>query len=186
MAVTENVSEEMRRLLAMNREGKLTSDQWLAAVFEPLTPLLLLLTPFIVVLALQAGRVGVMLGLGVGLIATVWLSLSRMIRYARAPLHYSVMSAAGDFLPQRLFGPPHLVEDDGTAFRFKRRYTPKFTLNNGARYGVYWLHDGNAPVLLSLAPVVHANAASWRPAPAFEVRRQKRVQRTELRQVKGS
>jgi hypothetical protein len=177
MATPEKVSDEMRRLLAMNREGKLTSDQWLAAVFEPLTPLLIFLTPFIVLLAAQAGRVGVLLGLGLGLGGTLWLGLSRMWRYARAPIQYGVMTASGDFQPIRLFGPPKFDAADATAFAFKRRYTPKFTLSKGARYGVYWMHDGNAPVLLSLSPIEHPNAGSWKPSPAFELRRAKRSRR---------
>ena len=177
MATPEKVSDEMRRLLAMNREGKLTSDQWLAAVFEPLTPLLIFLTPFIVLLAAQAGRVGVLLGLSLGLGGTLWLGLSRMWRYARAPIQYSVMTAFGDFQPIRLFGPPKFTAAGEADFAFKRRYTPKFTLNKGARYGVYWMHDGNAPVLLSLSPLQHPNAASWKPSPAFELRQAKRTRR---------
>lgn len=177
MATPEKVSDEMRRLLAMNREGKLTSDQWLAAVFEPLTPLLVLLTPFIIVLALQAGRVGVLLGLGLGLGGTVWLGLSRMWRYARAPIQYSIMTASGDFQSIRLFGPPKFTTAGDDAFAFKRRYTPKFTLNKGAKYGVYWMHDGNAPVLLSLSPIDHPNAVSWKPSPAFALRLAKRSRR---------
>ncbi len=174
MSAAPKVSEEMRRLLAMNREGKLTSDQWLAAVFEPLTPLLLLLTPFIVLLAVQAGRAGVLGGLAFGLVIVVWLSLSRMLRYARAPLQYSIMTSNADFLPQRLFGPPKLTDLAGETYAFKRRYSPKFTLAKGAQYGVYWMHDGNAPVLLSLSPLDHPNAPSWKPSPAFELRRSKR------------
>ena len=178
MATPEKVSDEMRRLLAMNREGKLTSDQWLAAVVEPLTPLLILLTPFIVLLAAQAGRVGVLLGLGLGLGGTLWLVLSRMWRYARAPIQYGIMTAASDFQPIRLFGPPKFNATDATAYAFKRRYTPKFTLTKGMRYGVYWMHDGNAPVLLSLSPIDHPNAVSWKPSPAFELRRAKRSKQT--------
>lgn len=175
MSTPEKVSDEMRRLLAMNREGKLTSDQWLAAVFEPLTPLLILLTPFIILLAAQAGRVGVMLGLGLGFVGTLWLGLSRMWRYARTPIQFSVMAASGDFQPIRLFGPPRFLALDTTAFTFKRRYTPKFALTKGLSYGVYWMDDGNAPVLLSLYPIDHPNASSWKQSPAFEPRRLKRT-----------
>lgn len=181
MQASNIVNDEMRRLLALNREGKLTSDQWLAAAFEPLTPLLLLLTPTIVLLAARAGRAGVLLGLVLGFGGIFWLSLSRLIRYARTPLHYSVMTSPADFRPARLSGPPTLVVEDGDSFAFKRRYAAKFALSKGTSYGVYWMHDGNAPVLLSIWPLDHPNAASWRPSPAFDSRHARRAARRQRR-----
>ncbi|MBK8134951.1 MAG: hypothetical protein IPK52_03765 [Chloroflexi bacterium] len=174
MSTPEKVTEEMRRLIAANREGKLTSDQWLAAVFEPLTPILVLLTPLIIVLAARAGRAGILVGLAVGVFATVWLGVTRMARYARLPLNYDVMVAAKDFKPNRLYGPPSFSDEGEQPYIFKRRYTPRFVLQKGVRYGVYWMHDGNAPVLLSVSPKDHPNAASWKPTTDFVTRRDRR------------
>lgn len=183
MAVQEKVTEEMRRLIASNREGKLTSDQWLAAVFEPITPLLLILTPLIVVLAARSGRTGVLFGLLLGVAGTAWLAVTRMVRYARLPLHYSVMTAVRDYRSTRLYGAPDF-DNNGEPVVFKRRYTPKFMMTKGTRYGVYWLLDGNnAPVLLSLSPINHPNALSWKPTMDFEARRARRIKRQQKRQI---
>lgn len=179
MGTSEKVSAEMRRLLAVNRDGKLTSDQWLAAVFEPIAPILLVMTPLIVLLAWRAGRVGVLLGLGICLLLTTWLGLTRMIRYARLPIYHAVMTASKNFQPMRVFGPPTLTDKDGQTFVFKRRYTPKFNLNKDMLYSIYWLYDGNAPVLLSLSPSDHPNAMSWKPSPVFEARLERRLARRE-------
>lgn len=174
MSAPEPVTSEMRRLIASNRDGKLTSDQWLAAVFEPLTPLLVLLTPLIVVLAARAGRLGVLLGLGLGVAGIVWLAATRMVRYARLPLNYEVLVANRDFKSARLYGAPTFCDETDQQYVFKRRYTPKFSLTKGIRYGVYWIHDGNARVLLSLCPKEHPNAVSWRPTSDFAARRERR------------
>lgn len=176
----DRVSEPMRARLLMNRHGTLTTEQWKDMVFAPLVSLLLVLAPGIVVLG---PRLGALVWGGFGLaalfgLAAVGVMLAlRARRYARAPVHFAVMQGV-QARPFWLFWRPVILRgEDGTLVRFSKQLAPHTPVRPGTDYLVYYLRDGDAHVLLSLAPADHPDAELWRPSPAFEVRFNRRQAR---------
>ncbi len=176
----EVVSSEMRASLLTNRHGLLTSGQWREMVFEPLIVLLLLLVPTIMVLrsTLLAFVVGAfwMVGLA-GVIGVAAMIFLRARRYARLPLYYAVMTADTTSQPAWKFwgrGNQFLTANEDSV-RFSRRLAPPMPVQDGAPYMLYYLREGDRYTLLSLAPVEHPNADSWKPSSSFEDRFQRRT-----------
>ncbi len=168
---------EMRSRLLTNRHGKLTAAQWKELVLEPLTGLLLLTLPALMVLGprlLAFAGVGLWVGLGVLAALAVMLGL-RARRYARLPLDSAVLHTGAATRPRwALWRADALYTDGGEAIRFRRWLAPRLPLRPNSAYRVYYLREKTRAVLLSLAPADHPDAESWQPGPAFYDRRARR------------
>ena len=93
MNLDEKLSRELRKDLERNREGKLSRRQWLQLITEPLTTLLLLAVPLILLLGRygMAGRL-IVLALVAGFVLTMGM---RALLFARVKLSYRVLYAEG-------------------------------------------------------------------------------------------
>lgn len=173
----EPVPRDMRQRLLTNRQGKLTTDQWRDIVTEPLSAILILLGPVLVVLGarlLLNIRGFFFILLVVALVVTV-PTLFRAFRYARAPVNFAELYA-GDRPVAHLFfwQPLELYTPKGEALRFKKRLAPRLPLQPNQAYLVYYLQDPKDKVLLSYAPARHPDSDSWRPGESFDSRKKRR------------
>src|SRR5690606_1373431 len=86
------ISQAMRARLTINRDGRLTSEQWKDLVTEPLVILLLVLAPLILILGPRLVALalrGWVLALVVVLLVVVVPIIARAWRYARLPVHFA-------------------------------------------------------------------------------------------------
>ncbi|MBZ0304212.1 MAG: hypothetical protein K8J31_31040 [Anaerolineae bacterium] len=177
----DEVSSEMRARLISNRNGKLTVDQWKDMVTEPLTILLLLLAPLVIVMGPRLAAFSIRGWIIVLLVGTTLLSVPlifRAWRYARAAIHFEKLYAGDHPSPAVLFWRPCvLYTDKGTEVRFTKRLAPVVALRPNHAYIVYYLRDSGQHVLLSLAPAEHPDAERWQPSPAFHERFARRTDR---------
>lgn len=165
------VTPEMRDRLNTNRDGRLTTDQWKDMVTEPLVTLLVLSIPAAVLLVTPVGRLAIrnlwFFALLIVVIVFVPLIL-RARRYARAKVHFAKMYAGNYPRPWwAVWRPDVLTNEVGETFRFKRRLAPLVPLRANHEYIVYYLQEPNQPVLLSIAPSDHPDAAQWQPSKFY-------------------
>jgi hypothetical protein len=172
-AKREWVRTEMIRRLRSNRDGRLTPSQWLAITCEPLTTVLLLLAPALLIIGLRlpalAGRLWLMIPI---LIAALGIMLFiRARRFARAPLQALTLRAAPTPIMRRLLGQISVMQDaDGTMYRFKTWLAPNIPLRANEEYLVYALEDGNQHVLCSVIPSDDPEATHYQPSAEFRRR----------------
>jgi hypothetical protein len=175
----EVVNEDMRERLVVNREGKLTTGQWLELTTEPLVTLLLLLAPALVILGPRLVvllRFGWWLLLLLAVAALIFPLLMRARRYARLPVHFGRFYADVRDRPWWKFWQPSLFYDeDDQALEFKRWLAPRPPLKINGEYLVYYLNDRDRRVVLSLAPADHEEAERWQPTYQFKLRQAKRL-----------
>lgn len=175
----EVVTSEMRLRLLENRHGKLTIGQWRELIFEPLIPILLLLVPIIIgmrsmMLTFIIGQLW-LVGIG-GLAAITAMLFFRARHYERIPLHYAELTADVTGRPVwKLWGSDQFITANDDVIRFRKRLAPNMPLTDGAPYMVYYLQEGKTCTLLSIAPVDHPNADSWKPSKSFEDRFKRRT-----------
>jgi hypothetical protein len=167
------VTPEMRARLLVNREGKLTSDQWKSIVTEPLATLLVLMIPGVFILGPRLAYFlvgGLWIVAVMVIVAVVAVLAARAARYARLPLHFGTFYA-GDVPPLWMFWKPDLLYTEADKpVRFGKRLAPNLRLQPGQSYLVYYLKDTGNNVLLSIAPADHVEADRWKPTPAFQAR----------------
>ncbi len=165
------VNEYTRARLLVNRHGKLTTDQWKDMVTEPLVTVGLLLLPGVIILG---PRLGAFIWGGfaaVTLLALAALLIGRGRRYARAPVHFSVLHTGSSVRAFWAFWKPlTLYTAAGDTVQFGKRLTPYNRLQPNRDYLVYYLKDRDTNVLLSLAPADHPDADLWQPSEVFQER----------------
>ena len=165
------LTPEMREQLLANRDGKLTSSQWLSIVTRPLLSMLLLFGLAIIVfgprMLLLTARVW---WLGLILIAVLVIVplVLRAQRYARLPIHFARLYADVPFRPW--WRPTIFYTEDDEPVEFKRRLAPSVPLRIDGEYLLYYLEDGSQRVLLSLAPADHEDAEKFLPTERFKLR----------------
>ncbi len=177
MQKLDSVSPEMRRRLLTNRNGKLTADQWLDLVTEPLVGLLLLLPPVLLIFGPRIAifKLAFWVVLLAALAAMFVPAILRARRYARAPLHFDTLYAGARAAPfWRFWRPPALRTASGEQVRFSRRLAPYTPLRRDCAYHVYYLKDSEGLTLLSIAPADHPDARLWQPTEAFAARFERR------------
>ncbi len=167
------LSDDMRLRLLHNRRGRLTTQQWLALVTEPLVPILLLIAPAILIfgprLAAMARLLPFLLLLGVILLGAMLITRAR--RYARKPLHFAVLYAEKDGATiWQFWKRPTLQTRSGIALKFNKSIAPPLKIQQGQTYIAYFLVDSDRYILLSIAPAEHPDAELWYPANAFAKR----------------
>ena len=176
--MAQRISSSMRSRLERNREGRLAGAQWLAVVTQPLTALLVLLAPLVIVFG---PRLLVFSLRGIGLIVLLVLvlllvpAMFRARRYARAPLHFAQLTAGASPVAFLFFWRPLVMHDaQGDSFRFQRKLTPLPRLHSGQNYLVYYLQEADHRVLLSLVSADHPDAQRYQPTERFRRRAQQR------------
>jgi hypothetical protein len=172
VVIDTRVSPQMRDRLLANRRGKLHNEQWREVVLEPLTTVLLLMVPTIILLrsfllTLFVGGLW-MIGVGVVLVAGMML-LMRARRYARVPVYFGVFRAP-DKLPSKwsFWKPIILTALDGTVLPFKHSLAPDKRFQANQEYIVYYLKSVDGNTLLSFAPTDHLESDTWRPSKDYK------------------
>ncbi|MCC6617039.1 MAG: hypothetical protein IT320_26440 [Anaerolineae bacterium] len=172
------LNPDMRDRLRSNREGRLSSAQWIAITSDPLVTLLLLLAPAILIVGL---RLPALLSRGWLILLVILATYGGMIlmrarRYARARVHYKVLYAARPSLTRwALRRSPSFYDDRGQVFRFTRWLAPRISLTNDHAYMVYYLDDPRERILCSLAPLTHEDADKFKPSAEFQRRFERRA-----------
>jgi len=169
------IDPEMRRRLSENREGSLTSDQWLSLSLAPLTALMFVLVPAVLMLTMRFRMVGFAVAMVGGLGLLLVFGTQRLAQYARLPVCYEVMTAVTD-LTSAGRGTFDFVDERDEVVRFVRHLTPGLTTRKGLPYHVYYVTDGRTRVLLSLAPYTEGETRTWEPTAVFKARYERRVQ----------
>ncbi len=171
------ITPEMRERLLVNRDGRLTVGQWLAITTDPLVTLLLLLSPGILLVGLRLPLL-IVRGWLVLLIllaaAAVMLAL-RARRYARLPLRYHILYAAGTPWTRFWFWKmPTFYDDEGRVYRFGRWLAPRIPLNPDHAYAIYYLEDAGERALCSVVPLTHPDVDIFQPTTSFHRRFERR------------
>lgn len=166
MSRTDKLSREARNDLARNREGKLSSRQWLQLITEPVTTLLLLAVPLVLLVARYgaAGRVIVLIMVA-GFILTIGM---RAVLFARAKLSYRVLYADG--LPARwkFWRKSTFASKSGEAIRFDHRLGERLKLKPEQALHVYYVEAGGRRILLNMIPKRHPQGELAEPSESFE------------------
>ena len=171
------VVPEMRQRLNTNRSGKLTPGQWMDIVLQPLTPMLLVLFPGVLIILPRLWFAVARGGWFLLILLVVVLGSSfvmRAQRYARAPIRFIELQAQGEAPLMRFWRATLLKDDNGKSFRFNKRLAPRPILEKERRYLVYYLLDHDEPILLSLAPLDHPDSSKWQPDRMFYTRQERR------------
>ena len=162
----ERLTRELRNDLKRNREGRLSSRQWLQLITEPLTTLLLLTVPLILLVGRYglAGRL-IVLAVVAGFVLTMGL---RALLFARLRLSYRVLYAEG--LPARwkFWRKTTLTSKSGDAVRFDHHLGDRLKLKPEQALHVYYAEAGGRRILLSTLPKRHPQAELAEPGDNFE------------------
>lgn len=164
----EHITEALKQDILRNREGKLSSRQWLALVTEPIVSLMLLSVPMI----LLVGRYGLMgryivlaLVLGFGL-----MTVFRAVRFARVKLVYRVVYAE-QIHPRWMFWRKlTLTTVGGDPMRFDYHVIQNLNLQQDQALLVYYVKVADRCILLSAIPQKHPQASLAHPIALFQRR----------------
>lgn len=166
MPRTDKLPHEMLQNLARNRDGRLSTRQRMELITEPLTTLLLLAVPLI----LLAGRYGpagriIVVALVVGFFLTMTL---RAWRFARVKLRYRVLYSEG--LPARwmFWRKTTLASKAGEPVRFNHRLSGKLKIKPDQALHVYYVEAVDRRILLNMVPQKHPQADAAEPSEYFE------------------
>jgi hypothetical protein len=164
-----NISKDMRARLRMNAQGKLASQQYLDLVVEPLTPLLILLVPGIILAGTLFGRLliagrGLLFALLIGLVVFGLPVVMRIWRYSNPEVLSAVLYTGTEGISRwMVWRPETLYTTKGDPVKFRRRVAPVSVLNPNTAYLVFYLEEPNSLVLLSLLPADHPDAGMFKP-----------------------
>lgn len=179
MSNTDPVIPQMRRRIETNRYGKMTPNQWLDIVTQPLMAVMVLLIPLGFILLprlLLLARFGGLFALVMAVLVIALALLPRAYRYARMPVRFAVLDARADTTAMWAFWRPFTLYDAaGDPLRFRLRLAPSSRIRRDTAYLVYYLRESDdSYVLLSIAPADHPDADKWQPTRAFQTRLQRR------------
>ncbi len=164
-AAPERISKDLLKDFKRNREGRLSSRQWLELITEPLTSLLLLSVP----LALLLGRYGMagrllVVALIIGFLVTVAL---RALRFSRVNLCYRVLYLEEIHPRWRFWRKTSFASKSGEQVRFHKRIASKIKLQPESGLCVYYFDFGQRRVLVSMIPEEHPKADLAEPSASF-------------------
>jgi hypothetical protein len=176
---TDVITDEMRARLLTNCNGKLTVQQYKDAITAPLSTILVLLAPLILILGTQLALLtarGLWMILLVGVIGLLVPLIARARRYARAPVHFAILNADEHPTSFWTFWKPQvMVTQSGEIMEFRSRLAPYLRQRPNHDYLVYYLEEAGSNVLLSLAPLDHPDADRWQPTTVFATRFKQRT-----------
>ena len=164
----KRLPDELKNDLSRNREGRLSSRQWIQLITEPLSTLLLLSVPLILIVGRYgpAGRLFVLLiVLGFGLTIAF-----RAVRFSRVKLHYRVLYVE-QLRPRWMFWRKiNLVTKTGDTLQFDHHIISKLKLQPDQAMMTYYIDIGDRRVLVSLVPQKHPEAKLAQPTSQFKSR----------------
>ena len=147
---TENLSSEFKKDLERNREGRLSTRQWLTLITEPLTSLLLLAVPLIL-LAGRFGPAGRLIVLAV--IATFGATiLFRAVRFSRVTLHFRVLYVENTRPRWMFWRKLKLTTKMGETVIFDQQITARLNLPREQAVKAYYIEMADRKILVSLVP----------------------------------
>ena len=166
MPAKDKLPRETRNDLKRNREGRLSSRQWLQLITEPLTTLLLLSVPLILIAGRYgpAGRLIVFALLG----AFVLTMAMRALRFARVKLSYRVLYADGSNSRWKLWRKTTLASKSGESIRFDHRLSGRLNAPLDQALHTYYVEAGGRRILLTAVPKRHPEAELAEPSIHFE------------------
>ena len=166
MNAKKQLSRETRNDLERNRDGRLSSRQWLQLITEPLTSLLLLSVPLILIAGRYgpAGRLIVIALIG----AFVLTMAMRALRFARVKLCYRVLFADGEAARWKFWRKTTLASKSGEPVRFDHRLAGRLKVQPDQALHAYYVEAGGRRILLSVLPKRHPDAALAEPSVHFE------------------
>ena len=166
MNSSEQLPRELRNDFKRNREGRLSSRQWMQLITEPLTTLMLLSVPLIL-LAGRYGPAGRMIVLA--LVAGFALMMGmRALRFARVKLCYRVLFAEGLQKRWMFWRKTTLTSRSGETIRFNHRLASKLKVKPDQALHAYYVEAGGRRILLSMIPQRHPLASLAEPSDSFE------------------
>ncbi len=161
----EQLSKELLKDFERNREGRLSSRQWMQLISEPLTTLLLLSVPLVLLLG-RYGMGGRLIALA--LIAAFMLTIAmRALRFSRVNLCYRVLYPEAIHPRWRFWKKTSLVSKSGEPVRFDKQIASKFKLLRDRGLCVYYFDYGQRRILISMIPAEHPKADLAEPSAAF-------------------
>lgn len=166
MTSFNDLPADMIKDLQRNRDGRLSSRQWIALITEPLSALLLLSIPLI----LLAGRYGpagrlIVLALAAAFAITIAM---RAWKFARVKLSYRVLFAEQVTPRWQFWKKTTLTSKSGDQVRFERRLSNKLSLEAEQSLHVYYIESGGRRIMLNMLPRSHPRAEIAEPSSTFE------------------
>jgi hypothetical protein len=158
-------SNDLKKDLERNRDGRLSSRQWWTLITEPLASLLFLTIPLILIVGRfgPAGR-WIFLIVILGFVITMGF---RAVRFARVRLHYRVLYAE-KLRPRWMFWRKiQLMTKSGKPLYFDHHIASQLNLQQNQAVSVYYIKAGDRCVLVSLMPQKHPAATSAAPTSQF-------------------
>jgi len=157
--------DDLNQDLDRNRDGRLSKRQWLELITEPVTQLLLLSVPLILI----SGRYGpagrmVVLAIVLGFLAMI---VFRAIRFSRVKLHYRVLYVENTHPRWMLWRKTKLMTKTGNPIKFDHRLSSKLRLEKDQAVMVYYIEVSDRRILVSFLPEKHPQASSALPTRLF-------------------
>ncbi len=163
---TQELPAELRRDLERNREARLSSRQRIELITAPLSTLLLLSVPLI----LLAGRYGpagrvIVLALIAGFVITIGL---RAFRFWRVKLCYRLLFAEATGASRFFRRKTTLASQSGDTVKFDERLSRKQKIKPDQSLHVYFVETAGRRILLNMTPRDHDQAHLAEPSERFE------------------
>ncbi len=148
-----------------NRDGRLSTRQWLELITEPVVSLLLLSVPLVLIFGRygMAGRI-LVLALIAGFLATIVL---RALRFARVKLCYRVLYAERLQPRWKFWRKTVLTSRAGEPVRFQQKIAGKLKIKPDDALHVYFVSVGDRSILVSMIPQEHPKAELAEPSDDF-------------------
>ena len=164
----ERLPKDLINDFRRNRDGRLSTRQWLELITEPLVSLLLLSVP----MALLLGRFGLagrllVLALVIGFLLTLAL---RAIRFARVRLCYRELYAVQLQPRWKFWRKTTFAGRTGDAVRFNHKIAGKLRVKPDESLHAYYVTLGGRNILVSMIPQAHPKADLAEPSADFERR----------------
>lgn len=162
---TNTLSNNLKNDFQRNRDGKLSSRQWMELITEPMISLMLLSVPLI----LLVGRFGIA-GRYIVLLVVVGfviMTLLRAIRFSRVKLTYRVLFAEQSYPRWMFWRKTTLTTKSGESVRFHYHVVRKLDLPQNEALSVYYIVVADRLILLSAISQKHPQAHIAEPTPVF-------------------
>lgn len=168
MSNTNTLSSEFKKDVQRNRDGRLSSRQWIALITEPLISLLLLAVPLILLVGRGgiAGRYIVLIVMGAVAVTMVF----RAFRFARVTLHYRVLHVETARKRWMFWRKLKLTTKMGDTITFDQQITTKLNLPLNQAVHAYYIVIADRKILVSLLPEKHPQANLATPTNQFSRR----------------
>ena len=156
---------DLKKDLERNRNGRLSTRQWIELITEPIATLLLLSVPLILI----SGRYGpagrmVVLAIVLGFVGMIIL---RAIRFSRVKLYHRVLYVEHLYPRWMVWRKTKLMTKSGEPIKFNHQLTHKLPLQKDQAVMVYYIDVGDRRVIVSLLPEKHPSALSATPTSQF-------------------